>query len=188
MIALGGDVGSGMTGLTVLDGRVFLYRDAVPPDEVIDALRFILDRFMVERVGIETMSQVFEYGKGAKDPKIRRSIEKALLASRDVAGKLRGVIEVLRPDVLVRGEQAHIIQSELSKLMEDVQRLDARAQQLGSHFDQARKDVDQIRTSAGKILKRGEEIENIPLEPPASGGLNEVSPDSRAPLLKQVIS
>ncbi len=109
MIALGGDAGSGLSGLTVLDGRIFLYRAAVPPDEVTDALRFILDRFVIERAGIETMSQVFEYGKGAKDPKVRRSIEKALLASRDVAGKMRGVIEVLRPDVVICGEQAHVI-------------------------------------------------------------------------------
>lgn len=109
MIALGGDVGSSATGLTVLDGRTFLYRISVTPDEVTDALRDILGRFDVKRVGIETMSQVFEYGKGAKDPAARRSIEKHLLASRDVAGKMRGVVEVLRPGILIAGEQAHKI-------------------------------------------------------------------------------
>lgn len=109
MIALGADVGSADTGLTVLDGRRYLYRVAVDPDGVTTALRDILGRFRVERVGIETMSQVFEYGERAKEPAARRAIEKALLASRDVAGKIRGFIEALYPDVEVRGEQVHKI-------------------------------------------------------------------------------
>lgn len=61
-------------------------------------------------------------------------------------------------------EQAHIIQKEIGKLMEDVGRLDKRVAALSTHFDQAQNDVKEIRTSTGKIVKRGQEIENIPLE------------------------
>jgi DNA recombination protein RmuC len=61
-------------------------------------------------------------------------------------------------------EQAHIIQSEIGKMMEDVARLDKRAAALATHFEQAQTDVKEIRTSAGKIARRGQEIENIPLE------------------------
>lgn len=109
MIALGADVGSGLTGLTVLDGRRYIYRVSVEPDGVTDVLRGILQDFAIKRVGIETMSQVFEHGKGAKDPKVRRAIENALIASRDVAGKIRGIVEVLYPSILVCGDQAHKI-------------------------------------------------------------------------------
>jgi DNA recombination protein RmuC len=46
-------------------------------------------------------------------------------------------------------EQAHVIQAEIGKMMEDVQRLDERVGKLSTHFDQTRKDVDQILTSTG---------------------------------------
>jgi DNA recombination protein RmuC len=76
-------------------------------------------------------------------------------------------------------EQAHIIQTEIGKLMEDVLRLDKRVAQLGTHFEQSRKDVDDIRISTNKILQRGETIENIQLEPAAP---------AEQPILKQVAS
>ena len=63
-------------------------------------------------------------------------------------------------------EQAHIIQTEIGKLMEDVVRLDKRVGQLASHFDLTQKDVAEIRTSTSKIIKRGVAIENIQLEAP----------------------
>ena len=63
-------------------------------------------------------------------------------------------------------EQAHIIQSEIGKLMEDVMRLDKRVGQLATHFELTQKDVGEIRTSTTKIIKRGVAIENIQLEAP----------------------
>lgn len=63
-------------------------------------------------------------------------------------------------------EQAHIIQTEIGKMMEDVKRLDKRVEALSTHFDQAQKDVKEIRTSTEKIIKRGDSIENIQLEAP----------------------
>ncbi len=61
-------------------------------------------------------------------------------------------------------EQTHIIQKEIGKMMEDVARLDKRVGALSTHFDQAVKDVREIQTSTSKIVKRGHEIENMPLE------------------------
>ncbi len=61
-------------------------------------------------------------------------------------------------------EQTHIIQKEIGKMMEDVARLDKRVSALSTHFDQAVNDVKDIRTSTTKIVKRGHDIENIPLE------------------------
>ena len=55
-------------------------------------------------------------------------------------------------------EQTALIQAEIIKLIEDVVRLDKRVESLGRHFGQAQKDVDDIRTSTGKITKRGERI------------------------------
>jgi DNA recombination protein RmuC len=63
-------------------------------------------------------------------------------------------------------EQAHIIQGEIGKLMEDMVRLDKRVGQLSTHFEQTQKDVTEIRTSTSKIIKRGVAIENIQLETP----------------------
>ena len=63
-------------------------------------------------------------------------------------------------------EQAHIIQSEIGKLMEDMGRLDKRVGQLATHFEQTQKDVSEIRTSTSKIIRRGAAIENIQLEAP----------------------
>jgi DNA recombination protein RmuC len=78
-------------------------------------------------------------------------------------------IRTILKDARMR-EQAHIIQTEIAKMMEDVGRLDKRVAALATHFDQAQNDVKEIRTSTGKIVKRGQDIENIPLaaETPAA--------------------
>ena len=55
-------------------------------------------------------------------------------------------------------EQTALIQAEIIKLIEDVVRLDDRVEKLGRHFGQAQKDIDDIRTSTGKITRRGEKI------------------------------
>src|SRR3546814_2483855 len=49
-------------------------------------------------------------------------------------------------------------------MREDVLRLDQRVGKLESHFDQARRDIEQIRTSPTKILSRGEQIGELELE------------------------
>lgn len=70
------------------------------------------------------------------------------------------VVQSILKDARMR-EQAHIIQREVSMLMEDVSRLDDRVTKLQSHFGQTQKDIDMILTSTGKIVKRGRKIEDI---------------------------
>ncbi len=84
-------------------------------------------------------------------------------------------VRAILKDAQIR-EQAHIIQSEIGRLMEDVHRLDKRVGALGTHFEQSRKDIDEILISTGRILKRGERIGDIELGPS----------DSAPPLLKPV--
>lgn len=74
---------------------------------------------------------------------------------------LNTVRAVLR-DARMR-EQAHIIQLEVVKMLDDVTRLDERVAKLENHFDQAERDIKQIRTSATKISSRGERITQIEL-------------------------
>lgn len=67
-------------------------------------------------------------------------------------------------------EQAGVIQIEVLKLLEDVDRLDQRVGKLQTHFTQAQKDIGDIQTSTGKITRRAEKIEDIQIndETPAS--------------------
>jgi len=60
-------------------------------------------------------------------------------------------------------EHAHIIQNEVGKMAEDVKRLQKRAANLQSHFGQASKDVGEIMTSADKIVRRADRIEDVQL-------------------------
>ncbi|MEQ8194307.1 MAG: DNA recombination protein RmuC, partial [Rhodospirillales bacterium] len=60
-------------------------------------------------------------------------------------------------------EQAGLIQTEVQKMMEDVGRLDQRVDKLQSHFELASKDLRDIRTSADKVMRRGEKIETVQL-------------------------
>ncbi|MSP87851.1 MAG: DNA recombination protein RmuC [Alphaproteobacteria bacterium] len=60
-------------------------------------------------------------------------------------------------------EQAHVIQSEVVKLLTDVKRLDSRVESLQTHFDQAGRDIKEIRISTDKVTKRGERIEELEL-------------------------
>jgi DNA recombination protein RmuC len=69
-------------------------------------------------------------------------------------------IEVMRSmlrDEAMR-EQAHLIQAEVGKLIDDVRRLAERAAKLELHFRQAQEDLSGLATSAEKISKRGERI------------------------------
>jgi DNA recombination protein RmuC len=78
------------------------------------------------------------------------------------------VMSLLR-DVRMR-EQAHVIQQEVVKLLEDVSRLDDRVRRLQTHFAQANKDIEDIAVSSRKIVKRGSDITDVEIEPdtPAS--------------------
>ncbi|OED00259.1 DNA recombination protein RmuC [Rhizobium sp. YK2] len=73
------------------------------------------------------------------------------------------VIQAVLKDQRMR-EQAHVIQSEVARLMDDLSRLDERVRKLQGHFAMAQKDVDMIVTSADKLARRGERIEALEFE------------------------
>ena len=70
------------------------------------------------------------------------------------------VIQAILKDARMR-EQAHLIQGEVIRLMEDVGRLDERVRKLQTHFGQASKDIDDILVSTSKVTKRGQKIEAL---------------------------
>ena len=70
------------------------------------------------------------------------------------------VIQSVLKDARMR-EQAHLIQGEVVRLMEDVSRVDERVRKLAGHFAMAQKDVDDVLVSTGKVTKRGQRIEAL---------------------------
>jgi len=77
------------------------------------------------------------------------------------------VVQSILKDARMR-EQAHLIQGEVIRLMEDVVRLDERVRKLQSHFGQASRDIDDILVSSAKVTKRGQKIEALEFIEPAS--------------------
>jgi DNA recombination protein RmuC len=69
-------------------------------------------------------------------------------------------MQAILKDVQMR-EQAHLIQGEVAKLMEDMGRFRTRVLDLQRHFGQANADIDKIITSEEKITSRGRKIENL---------------------------
>ena len=86
------------------------------------------------------------------------------------------VIQAILKDARMR-EQAHLIQGEVARLMEDLSRLDERVRKLQGHFAMSQKDVEDILVSSSKLTRRGAKIEALELE--AEGGTREAS-DQRA--------
>ncbi|WP_306117436.1 MULTISPECIES: DNA recombination protein RmuC [unclassified Roseitalea] len=79
------------------------------------------------------------------------------------------VIQALLKDARMR-EQAHLIQGEVLRLMEDLNRLDDRVRKLSTHFGQASKDIDDILVSTDKLTKRGRKIEGLEFDEPSGSG------------------
>lgn len=71
-------------------------------------------------------------------------------------------VRAILKDVRMR-EQAHLIQAEVAKLLEDVKRLDERVDNLQKHFQQADKDIREIRISADKVTGRAGRIKDAEL-------------------------
>jgi len=97
------------------------------------------------------------------------------------------VIQAVLKDQRMR-EQAHLIQGEVIRLMEDLGRLDDRTRKLQSHFLAAQKDVEMIITSSDKLAKRGAKIEAMEFEVPGGRAEGEEGTpravESRTGLLK----
>ncbi len=61
-------------------------------------------------------------------------------------------------------EQTVLIKREVTALLDDLRRLDERTRKLQDHFRQASGDVGEVLVSSGKIVKRGNRIENLDFE------------------------
>ncbi|MBC8241121.1 MAG: DNA recombination protein RmuC [Alphaproteobacteria bacterium] len=79
-------------------------------------------------------------------------------------------------------EQAGVIQAEVMKLLDDVQRLDERTLNLQRHFGQAEKDLEQIATSTKKITRRAEQIEEVQLADAEDDALDPPATDTESPI------
>ena len=90
------------------------------------------------------------------------------------------VIQSVLKDYRMR-EQAHLIQTEVAHLMEDLARLDERVRKLGSHFTLAQKDVETILASSTRLTRRGEKIASLDLSNPATAAATVASPDPAVP-------
>jgi DNA recombination protein RmuC len=72
-------------------------------------------------------------------------------------------MQAILKDVKMR-EQAHLIQREVTRLMEDMGRLRERVLDLQRHFGQANQDIEKILTSSERIASRGNRIESLEFE------------------------
>jgi DNA recombination protein RmuC len=90
------------------------------------------------------------------------------------------VIQQIQRDARMR-EAAGQIQTEVGKLIGDVERLHERVLKLQGHFNQANEDVRLIVTSAEKAMKRGTQIAEVEFE--ADGGGAEIIP---APMTRKL--
>jgi DNA recombination protein RmuC len=79
------------------------------------------------------------------------------------------VVQQIQKDARMR-EAADKILKEVALMIEDVQRLKDRVENLDKHFGNVSKDIEQIVTSADKILARGEKIQDVEFsdDPPSA--------------------
>jgi DNA recombination protein RmuC len=83
-------------------------------------------------------------------------------------------MQAILKDVQMR-EQAHLIQGEVAKLMDDMGRFRERVLDLQRHFGQANQDIEKILTSSEKIAQRGLKIENLDFEESAPAAVEQVN-------------
>lgn len=80
------------------------------------------------------------------------------------------VVQAVLRDHRMR-EEAHLIQTEVALLLDDVERLGERTAKLASHFDQTARDIEQIGISVDKVRKRATRIEDLDLGGPEAAPL-----------------
>jgi DNA recombination protein RmuC len=97
---------------------------------------------------------------------------RVIFASPNVLMLLVQTMQAIVKDAAMR-EQAHVIQAEVVKLLEDVGRLGERVSNLRRHFEQAGGDLEKLDISTKAITRRAEKIESLDLseiETPAIAG------------------
>ncbi len=92
-------------------------------------------------------------------------------------------MQAILKDVKMR-EQAHLIQREVVRFMEDAGRLRDRVLDLQRHFGLANADIEKILTSSDRIASRGRRIENLEFEDeaPAQVAANPAPSPAPSPL------
>ena len=99
-----------------------------------------------------------------------------IIASPNVLMLLVQTLQAIFKDARMR-EQAGLIKVEVTRLLEDVDRLKDRVGDLQKHFGAAASDLEKLGVSADKITRRGARIESLELEQ------NEVAADVARPKL-----
>lgn len=90
------------------------------------------------------------------------------------------VMQAIVRDARMR-EQAHVIQAEVRRLLDDVERLRERTARLGTHLRQANDDMEGVGASVQKIARRGDRIQQLEFEePPAARVDASIAPASAA--------
>jgi DNA recombination protein RmuC len=97
------------------------------------------------------------------------------------------VVQAILKDARMR-EQAHVIQGEVIRLLDDVNRLDDRVRKLQSHFSLTQKDVEQILTSTDKVTKRSRKIEAMEFGEEPQAAIASAEPDGREAAVRAVDS
>ncbi len=92
--------------------------------------------------------------------------KRIMIASPSLLMMAIQMLQVIVKDSRMR-EQAHLVQQEVGRILDDVRRLNDRVGKLDTHFRQAQEDVAGILTSADKIVRRGEKITAMELDPVA---------------------
>ncbi len=87
---------------------------------------------------------------------------RVIFASPNVLMLLVQTMQAIVKDAAMR-EQAHVIQGEVVKLLEDVGRLGERVSNLRRHFEQAGGDLEKLDISTKAITRRAEKIESLDL-------------------------
>lgn len=90
---------------------------------------------------------------------------RVILASPNVLMLLVQTLQAIFRDARMR-EQAGLIKVEVTKLLEDVDRLKDRLGDLQKHFGSAASDLEKLGVSADKITRRGARIESLELQEP----------------------
>jgi DNA recombination protein RmuC len=100
--------------------------------------------------------------EGFEDVVQRAHRERVILASPNILMLLVQTLQAIVKDAAMR-EQAGLIRLEVVRLLEDVGRLKDRVLDLQRHFGQASGDLEKLGTSADKISKRAQKIEQLDL-------------------------
>ena len=137
--------------------------------DVMKHVKDIADKYMISGETHETAimfvpseSVYAEINERFEDVVQRAHRMRVIFASPNVLMLLVQTMQAIVKDAAMR-EQAHVIQTEVVKLLEDVGRLGERVGNLRRHFEQAGGDLEKLDISTKAITRRAEKIESLDL-------------------------